>query len=353
MSTSPDRDPRMRERRGFIWSRLFLGLAAFVALIIVGVVILLVSLGGNESSSEGADVPGAAEVAATPQPTVAPVAVQEPTPTPTPEPEATSTPMPVPTPIPHIVEVEVIKEVLVERVVTKEVPVEVIKEVVKEVPVEVVKEVEVIKEVIKEVEVLVTPTPTPIPTPAPPPECEVKALDREEFGATYDGGLIVVGMLGGNSVNVAYAFHLNEGTNEISVAFALCDYRGELVGTGIVKDYRQGQELEYAEVTQYFPEAPERKYIYNRVEERVIMVQQFKFDSPVMHILSPEERVGGRNLNELLLYTRNVNTLVEFSFDDKGGVLVKITYTGTTAINRMENAFDSLQFLIDQIETKR
>ena len=60
---------------------------------------------------------------------------------------------------PVIVEKEVVKEVI------KEVPV--VKEVIKEVPKEVVKEVPVVKEVIREIVVTATPGPSPVPDVAP------------------------------------------------------------------------------------------------------------------------------------------------------------------------------------------
>ena len=98
------------------------------------------------------------------------------------------------TPTPVVIEKEVVKEVVKEVEVIKEVPVE--KEVIKEVEVvkevlvekEVVKEVEVIKEVpvekevikevevVKEVEVIVVATPTPTPPPIGPVEPKVDML---------------------------------------------------------------------------------------------------------------------------------------------------------------------------------
>ena len=300
-----DRNPL---RRNWKW-------IALAAVLVVGaaVVGLVWVSGRGEPSLDGADTPRPTEVPATLQPT------------------------PIPTPTP--------------RVVIKEVIVEVIKEVIVE------------KEVIKEV--LVTPTPTPIPMPAPPPPCEAKPLDPEKFGKIiFDEGLERVQLIGGDWVNAAFLFHLKEGArqgadetgtdNEVAVALALCDDRGKLVSTVMVRNYQKGKEFEYAEVVQYFEEAPAIKYTYDREQVKVTMTWQLTFGAPVKHVLNPKARIGGLKLSKLILYpTNGASFRVEVDLSDKGGGRFEIVETRHTAITRMEDAFKSLKFVLDQIEAKR
>ncbi|MCI0780975.1 MAG: hypothetical protein J4N93_06750, partial [Chloroflexi bacterium] len=125
-----------------------IGIGVVVVLAAAAVGVVFVARGGNERTTAASTVP-----TSPPRPTSAPA--------------PTATPTVIERQIP--VTVEVVKEVIVEKEVIKEVPVEVIveKEVIKEVPVEVIVEKEVIKEVVREVVVVATPTPAPRPPATP------------------------------------------------------------------------------------------------------------------------------------------------------------------------------------------
>jgi hypothetical protein len=174
----------------------------------------------------------------------------------------------------------------------------------------------------------VTPTPLPPVAATPEPTVGLKLLEpgpdpmnglvpNVSFGKVLAEGLVQVELPGNNSAKTWYTYQVDTATRDITLFFGL--YSGSsntMVRTVKIEGYTQGQDLESAELTLFYPEEPERVLTFNRSQGTITLVQQYQ--QPYgPSIFSPELRVALVN-HGMALSDETGNINVELHLDLTG-----------------------------------
>jgi hypothetical protein len=209
----------------------------------------------------------------------------------------------------------------------------------------------------------VAPTPLPPPAATPEPTVGLKLLEPGsgplagrvpdvKFGEVLAEGLVQVELPGNNAAKTWYTYQVDTATRDITLFFAL--YHGSsntMVRTVKIEGYAQGQELENAELTLFYPEGPQRVLTFNRGQGTITLAQQYR--QPYgPSIFSPELRVALVNHGiELRDDTGNIKAELQLDLtglsDSEGMVFQQV------APEVVEDALSEIQGLVNQIEDKR
>jgi len=209
----------------------------------------------------------------------------------------------------------------------------------------------------------VTPTPLPQLSATPEPTVGLKLLEpgpgplaervpNVKFGEVLAEGLVQLELPGNNIAKTWYTYQVDTATRDITLFFAL--YNGSsntMVRTVKIEGYTQGQNLENAELTLFYPEGPERVLNFNRSQGTITLTQQYR--QPYgPSIFSPELRVALVNHGMALSDdTGNINVELHLDLtglsDSEGMVFQRV------APEVVGDVLSEIQGLVNQIEAKR
>ena len=155
------------------------------------------------------------------------------------------------------------------------------------------------------------------------------------------------------SVRTWFTFQVDTSTQDITLFFALYSVDGTAITRAVkIDDYSQGNLIDNAEITLFYPDAPERVLSISREEGTMISQQSYHFQPYEPSLFSPTLRLSLIE-QDLILANGAGDIQVNLQLDrtgifDREGIAVQ--QTDQVAV---DVALDELQLIVDQIESRR
>ncbi len=210
----------------------------------------------------------------------------------------------------------------------------------------------------------IQPAPQPVmaqPTAAPPPAAPQEQNNTADqlypkpqvlFGEIITEGFVDLELITGR-VHTYYTFQVDTSTQNIILFFAMYDSTGLAISRSVVvEDYSQSQLIDNAQVTIYYPNAPETLVYFDRPSGSW---QSSQFYSTIPHgpgMFSPQMRIALVKQN-LPLVNEDSNIIATMQLDpiavaSTSGYQVTVNDQVTT-----DAALAEIQAIIDQLESRR
>jgi hypothetical protein len=177
-------------------------------------------------------------------------------------------------------------------------------------------------------------------------------LPEVEFGEALGEGVMKLKLPAGNLVDIWYTFQVDTKTRDITVFYALFDEKLQSVMTTVrIDNYTQGNELENAEVTLYYPDGSERVLAFDRTEGTMVLTQLYK--------LPHGPSMFSSGLRRALVYygiklqDETGDTTIELHLDVSGLSESEEIVFKQSAPAAVETVLEEIKVLVDQIEEKR
>lgn len=207
------------------------------------------------------------------------------------------------------------------------------------------------------------PTPVPPATATPMPTVAMKMLEAEpqplpkfvpdvKFGEVLSEGFVDLNLPGNTTNQGWYTFQVDTATRDITLFFGVYDKSmTTIVRTVKIEGYAQGNDLENAEVTLYYPEGPERVVEFDRDQGTITLTQQMR--QPYgPSLFSPELRVALVNQRmQLKDETGTIGTELQLDLTGLSDSEVLVFERSDSKI--VNDVLTELQDLVKQIEAKR
>jgi hypothetical protein len=207
------------------------------------------------------------------------------------------------------------------------------------------------------------PTPVPPVTAMPVPTVALRMLEAEpqpppvfipdvQFGEVLAEGFLDINLPGNNTNQSWYTFQVDTATRDLTLFFAIYDQsQSTIVRTVKIDGYSQGNDLENAEVTLFYPEGPERVVAFDRNQGTITLTQQMRQPyGPSM--FSPELRVA--LVNQRMELKDETGTIsAELQLDLTGLSDSEVMVFKKSAPGTVDEVLSELQDLVRQIEGGR
>ena len=172
------------------------------------------------------------------------------------------------------------------------------------------------------------------------------------FGEVLAEGFVDLELLNGR-VRTWFTFQVDTSTQNIVLFFGFFDQEGKTMSrTVVVEDYSQSEIIDNAEMTVFYPDAPDRVINFDR-EAGTIISRQFYTTQPFgPSLFSPQTRISMIE-QDLVLQNGEGDIQAELQVDltgvsdREGFALLQNDQVAT------ENALDEIQEIIDQLESRR
>ncbi|MFQ6026802.1 MAG: hypothetical protein ACE5Q6_04720 [Dehalococcoidia bacterium] len=209
---------------------------------------------------------------------------------------------------------------------------------------------------------LATPVPTAAPTPvAPVVVAEVVEVETSlypgfvpdvSFGEVLSEGFVEIDLPSHKGVESWYTFQVDTTSREITLFFALySEERDSLVRTVKVEGYSQGQILDNAEITVFYPGGPERILGFDGTQGIMTISQQFA-NPRGPSLFSPELRVALVNYG-ISLQDASGTIHTQLHLDVSGLSNTEGMVLSRSEPDLVDSVLTEVQLLVDQIESLR
>lgn len=205
---------------------------------------------------------------------------------------------------------------------------------------------------------LLAPTPILTATPVPEPEQILeptpvfpRAVPVVEFGEVSSEGWVTLSLASGSSVDAWYTFQVDTTTRDITLFFAMYNDANAMIGTVQTDRYTQGSDLDNAQVTLHYPDAPERVIFFEGKEQRLTESQVYEFTPYEPSIFSPQLS-SSLIYYEVLLQDEAGITRAELNRDLSGILGYEPLLFSRSAPTVVERALSEIGALVRQLENQ-